>query len=231
MLQQDYSIDYQSSDVARGEFYKKTYGHVAGALLAFILLETILLKTVPEELIMSMMKTKLTWLFFIGGFWLVGMLANKFAMAQERNMQYLGLGLYVVIEAIIFLPLLYFIMILSPGGVNTFSQALVVTLALFTGLTAIVFITKKDFSFLRSALVVAGFVSLGLIVAGALFGFDLGLWFSVLMVLVAGGSILYQTSNLLHTYRPDQYVGAALGLLSSFMLLFWYILRIFASRR
>ena len=231
MQQQEFFIEYQSTEAERLDFYKKTYGHVAGSLLAFLILEAILLKVVPADLIMSMVGTKFVWLFLIGGFWLVSMLANNFAHAEDRGKQYLGLGLYVVIEAIIFLPLLYIIVVMSPGGINIFNQALIVSLALFVGLSAIVFVTKKDFSFLRSALIVAGFVSLGLIVAGALFGFDLGLWFSVAMCLVAGGSILYQTSNLLHQYRTDQYVGAALGLFSSFMLLFWYVLRIFASRR
>ncbi|MCC7029238.1 MAG: Bax inhibitor-1/YccA family protein [Chitinophagaceae bacterium] len=230
MQQQDYSVQYPSTDIERIDFYKKTYGHLAGSLLIFLILEALLLKLVPESVIMAMVGTKFVWLFVIGGFWLVSMLATNFAHAEDRNKQYLGLGLYIVIEAIIFMPLLYIIVELSPGGINTFNQALIVTLALFAGLSAIVFVTKKDFSFLRSALIVAGFVSLGLIVAGAIFGFDLGLWFSAAMCLVAGGSILYQTSNLLHNYRTDQYVGAALGLFSSFMLLFWYILRIFSRR-
>ena len=69
-----------------------------------------------------------------------------------------------------------------------------------------------------------------LIIAGTLFGFDLGLWFSVGMVALAAGSILYQTSNMVHKYEEDQYVAASLGLFASFMLLFWYILRIFLSR-
>ena len=70
------------------------------------------------------------------------------------------------------------------------------------------------------------FIAMGLIVAGILFGFDLGLWFSVGMVILASGSILYQTSNLIHKYQEHQHVAAALGLFASLMLLFWYILSI-----
>ena len=40
----------------------------------------------------------------------------------------------------------------------------------------------------RTALIIGGFIALGLIVAGALFGFELGLWFSVGMVVLATGS-------------------------------------------
>jgi hypothetical protein len=86
--------------------------------------------------------------------------------------------------------------------------------------------SKKDFSFLSSALTVGGFIAIGLVVAGMLFGFSLGLWFSVAMVILAGGSILYQTSNVLHHYNKNQHVAAALGLFASLMLLFWYVLSI-----
>ena len=72
--------------------------------------------------------------------------------------------------------------------------------------------------------------AIGLIVCGTFMGFQLGLWFSVAMVALAGGAILYDTSNVIHHYPPDRYVGAALQLFASVALLFWYVLRIFLSR-
>ena len=218
-----------STDSERAVFYRKTYTHVALALLAFILVETALLRWVPEELILAMFGGKFIWLFIIGGFWLGSMLANKWAHSLSRTTQYVGLGLYVLLEAVIFLPLIY--IALAYTGTEVLSQAAIVTLSLFGGLTAVVFMTRLDFSFLRSVLVIGGFLSLGLIVAGALFGFELGLWFSVGMVVLATGGILYQTYSVKNEYTTDQYVGAALQLFSSVMLLFWYILRIFLSRR
>ena len=218
-----------STDSERAVFYRKTYTHVALALLAFILVETALLRWVPEELILAMFGGKFIWLFIIGGFWLGSMLANKWAHSLSRTTQYIGLGLYVLLEAVIFLPLIY--IALAYTGTEVLSQAAIVTLSLFGGLTAVVFMTRLDFSFLRSVLVIGGFLSLGLIVAGALFGFELGLWFSVGMVVLAAGGILYQTYNVKNEYTTDQYVGAALQLFSSVMSLFWYILRILLSRR
>ena len=218
-----------STDSERAIFYRKTYTHVALALLAFILVETALLRWVPEELILAMFGGKFIWLFIIGGFWLGSMLASKWAHSLSRTTQYVGLGLYVLLEAVIFLPLIY--IALAYTGTEVLSQAAIVTLSLFGGLTAVVFMTRLDFSFLRSVLVIGGFLSLGLIVAGALFGFELGLWFSVGMVVLATGGILYQTYNVKNEYTTDQYVGAAPQLFSSVMLLFWYILRIFLSRR
>jgi FtsH-binding integral membrane protein len=76
-----------------------------------------------------------------------------------------------------------------------------------------------------------GIVAIALMVAGALFGLELGVWFSIAMVAFAGAAILYDTSNVLHHYPADRHVGAALELFASVALLFWYILRLFMSRR
>ena len=99
------------------------------------------------------------------------------------------------------------------------------TLLLFAGLTSIVFITKKDFSFLGSILVIGGFVALGVVLASIAFGFSLGIVFSGAMIVFAAGSILYDTSNMMHHYNPNQHVAASLSLFASVALLFWYIVR------
>ena len=236
----NYNTNYQNNNtpelvsyatnVEQATFYRKTYSHVAIALLAFIVVEAILINTVPESLIFSMVSSPFVWLFILGGFWLGSMLANKWTQAQDKSTQYRGLGIYVLLEAIIFLPMIYIAIDLS-DGLAIISQAGIITLSLFAGLTAVVFLTRVDFSFLRTVLVVGGFLALGLIVAGALFSFDLGLWFSVAMVALAAGGILYETYNIKNVYSTDQYVAAALQLFSSVMLLFWYVLRILLSRR
>ena len=131
-----------STDSERAIFYRKTYTHVALALLAFILVETALLRWVPEELILAMFGGKFIWLFIIGGFWLGSMLANKWAHSLSRTTQYVGLGLYVLLEAVIFLPLIY--IALAYTGTEVLSQAAIVTLSLFGGLTAVVFMTRLN---------------------------------------------------------------------------------------
>ena len=236
----NYNTNYQNNNapelvsyatnIEQATFYRKTYSHVAIALLAFIVVEAILINTVPESLIFSMVSSPFVWLFILGGFWLGSMLANKWTQAQDKSTQYRGLGIYVLLEAIIFLPMIYIAIDLS-DGLAIISQAGIITLSLFAGLTAVVFLTRVDFSFLRTILVVGDFLALGLIVAGALFRFDLGLWFSVAMVALAAGGILYETYNIKNVYSTDQYVAAALQLFSSVMLLFWYVLRILLSRR
>lgn len=219
----------QATDLQRADFYRRTYMHVALALLAFIGVETALYQLIPIELIAEFFGLgRGMWLAVIGLFWLGSMVSERLSVAASREAQYLGLGLYVIIEALIFLPLIYIALI--NAGPQVISQAATVTLLMFTGLTAVVFTTHKDFSFLRTGLIIGGFISLGLIVAGALFGFNLGLWFSVGMVVFASAAILYQTSRIKDHYTTDMHVGAALQLFSSVMLLFWYILSIFSRK-
>lgn len=219
-----------ASDVQKAAFYRKTYSHVALALLAFIVVETILINVVPYDVIAWMLGGKYVWLFILGLFWLGSTMSNKLVFHPSQNQQYLGLGLYILLEAIIFLPMIV-IALSFVDGPNMLYQAAIITLFMFSGLTAVVFFTKTDFSFLRTILVVGGFIALGIIVVGAIFGFDLGLWFSVGMVILASASILYQTSQIKDQFHTGQYVGAALQLFASIMLLFWYILRILMSRR
>ncbi|MBO6517101.1 MAG: Bax inhibitor-1/YccA family protein [Bacteroidia bacterium] len=226
-------IDHQflssASHEERLSFYRKTYAHVAGAFLVFLILEAIFLSS--EAIIgLGMRITQgYTWLIVLGLFMLVTTQAEKIvARTTDVRKQYAGFFLYILAEAFIFVPLLY--IALQILGTEVLGQAFVVTIALFAGLSAVVLITKKDFSFMRSIIVIAGLIAMGLIVAGIAFGFTLGLWFSAAMVLLAAGSILYQTSNMVHRYEKSQHVLAALGLFASFMLLLWYVIRIFLSR-
>lgn len=219
------------SDIERVAFYKKTYAHVAGGVLIFIMFEYLLLQSDAIVDFMLSMTQGYKWLIMLGGFMLVTNYAESTTMrTSDKNVQYLAYLLYIFAQALIFVPLIYIAAFYMDAGAEILNQAAVVTLALFTGLSAVVFLTKKDFSFLKTGLTIGFFIAIGLIIAGTLFGFSLGLWFSVAMCLLAGGSILYQTSNLVNKYGVEDYIPASLGLFASLMLLFWYILQIFMSR-
>ena len=215
-------------------FIRKTYAHLGAAILAFVALEYLLLDMsgpVYEAVTVP-------WLNFVfGGSWLIilalfmgaSWIANTWANSDSsRGIQYVGLGLYILVEALIFTPVLFYANMKQPGVI---ADAGVLTLFLFGGLTASVFITKKDFSFMRGALTMAGFGAMGIIVASLLFGFTLGTLFSGAMILLASGYVLYYTSNVLHHYRPTQYVAASLALFAAIALLFWYVLRLLMALR
>jgi FtsH-binding integral membrane protein len=211
----------------RSTFIWRTYGHVAGAILLFAAIESYLFSSgLAQPLVARMLG--FNWLLILGAFMIVGWLATHVAHTVEsKPLQYLALAGFVAAEAVIFLPLLALAMAAQPGIVES---AVGVTLLGTAGLTAVAFITRKDFSFLRGILVWGGILAIVAIVASVLFGFEMGTWFSVAMIGFAGAAVLYDTSNILHHYPEDRYVGAALQLFASIALMFWYVLRLFMSR-
>ncbi|HUF03857.1 MAG TPA: Bax inhibitor-1 family protein [Aridibacter sp.] len=215
----------------RAVFIRKTYIHLAGAVLLFGMIVSYLIGSGRGVWIAStMLSGPYSWLIVLAVFMGVSWLAQSWARSTtSKYMQYMGLLLFTLAESVIFLPLIYLAAIQS-DGMSMILQAGIVTGGLFAGLSAVVFLTQKDFSFLGPILAIGGFVALGFIVSGILFGFGLGSIFAFAMVAFAGGAILYETSNILHHYRTDQHVAAALGLFASVALLFWYILRIFMAR-
>lgn len=222
----------------RVDFLKKTYLHLALAIFAFA--------GVCYGIMHSSIGVKYAnWVFGGGntnmfilliGFMGAGWLANKFAFSQtSRGIQYFGLALYVVADAFITLPLLWiaqYVAVSKGLAANELiGQAAVITLVLFGGLTATVLVTKKDFSFMGKTLSLAMWVAIGAVVAGFMFGFTLGLWFSVAMLAIAGGYVLYYTSAVMQHFPPTHYVGAALALFSAISLMFFYVLRILIALR
>ena len=222
---------HDASQSERAEFIRQTYLHLALAVVGFIGIELALFQSgLAENIAVWMLSGRWTWLIVLGGFMFISYKTDSWARdSDSEQMQYIALFLYTLGEAIIFIPLLY--IAASVAGGEIIMQAGIMTLFLFIGLTLVVFTTKKDFSFLRNILAVGFSVALGAIIMGIIFGFSLGVFFSFAMVALAAGSILYQTSNLIHVYNTRQHVAAALGLFASLMLLFWYILRIFLAFR
>ncbi len=223
------SFSPEQAATQRGVFIMKVYGHLVGAIALFTLIEVYFFKS-GLALNISKALLSVNWLLVMGGFMVCGWLARSMAAkAGGIGTQYFGLGLYVLVQAIIFAPMLYIANNYTGGGV--IQSAAVITLLGFAGLTAVVFTTRKDFSFLGSMLRWGGVMALVAIVGAVLFGFELGTWFSVAMIALAGGAILHDTSNILRYWPNDRYVGASLELFASVALMFWYVLRLLMSRR
>lgn len=225
----------QATQSERAVFIRRTYAHVAGAVLAFagllmaffILTDPLSRTEIVGRLFGNQMARILLLVAFIGG----GYLAQWWANSNSSSvMQYLGLALYVLLEVVIFIPLMV-VAVDYTQDQSLLPKAAIMTLALFGGLSAAVFTSKKDFSFLGPIISIASFLALGLLLAGYFFGFGIGLWFSFAMVALASAAILYSTSNVIHHYRTDQYVAAALSLFAAVAFLFYYILMIFLGSR
>jgi FtsH-binding integral membrane protein len=212
----------------RTEFIRKVYSHLLGAILAFAALEWALFQT-PFAEAMAIWMLETSWMAILGGFILVSWIASHVAhRVESRGAQYAALGGFVVAEAIIFIPMFW---IAAQVGEGIIEKAVFVTLGAFVALTAIAFVSGRDFSFLRSFMMWAGLIALGTIVMGAVIGFHLGTWFSMAMIGLAGASILYDTSKIMRVYPDDRYIAAALELFASIALMLWYVLRLFLARR
>lgn len=212
----------------RASFLVRTYNHLLAAVIAFTAIEVLIFKSGLSETIARRM-LGVSWLWILGGFMVVGWLASRVAATStSRALQYAALAGYVLAQSIIFVPMLYIANFYAPGAIQS---AAILTLIGFGGLTLVAFTTRKDFSFMGGVLRWAMVVALLVIVGGVLFGFQLGTWFSVAMVGLAGVAILYDTSNVIHHFPEDRYVAASLQLFASVALMFWYLLRLFSARR
>jgi FtsH-binding integral membrane protein len=226
---------------ARVGFIRRTYLHLAGSVAALVGIEALLLQSLKTEggqaFFAAWFGNPVSLLLVLGFFIFGGYLARYFARGDMPSpVKYLGLAMYTLIEAIFLLPILY-VAITRYGGMDIVNQAAILTLVTFGGLTLTVFVTKKDFSFLGYGLMLAGWLLLGLILVAIVLplvggpAIHLGTWFSFLVVALAAGYILYDTSNILHHYATNEHVGASLNLLADVVLLFYYILRILMANR
>ncbi len=222
----------EAAPVERAAFIRRTYTLLAAAILGFIAVEAFFFATPIAGMIAGLIfgGGAAGWLLVLGLFMGVSFLANRWAVSEtSKGTQYFGLGLFILAEAVIFVPLITVATYYS-GDSSVLVKAGITTLGLFLGITMTVFITRTDFSFLGPILAIGGFAALGFIIASALFGFSLGSVFAFVMVAFAGTAILYETSNVLHRFNTKQHVAASLTLFASVALLFWYILTIFSSR-
>jgi FtsH-binding integral membrane protein len=217
---------------ARAGFLVKVYQHLAAAVVAFVMFETLLFASGGARGLYNLVAgSGAAWLLILGGFMVVSWMATTAAHdLWDPARQYAGLFGLAAAEAVIFAPFLHLVFNVEGGGTTTVASAAVITGLGFAGLSAVGLLTRKDLSFLRPMMLWGGVMAIVLIVAAVLFGLELGVWFSLAMIGLAGGSILYQTQTILRQYPEEAYVGAAVQLFASVMLLFWYVLRLFSRR-
>ena len=219
-------------DERRRTFMVKVYQHIALALAVFVGLEVALFNGGIAEMLFEFFflgDSGATWLLMLGGVMVVQWFASQ-AVADLGNVgrQYVGLFAIAASYSVMFAPFLFYVF--NYQGTGTVVNAAIITAIGFGVLTAIGLFTATDLSFLRP-LVMWGFgIALVAIVGALLFGFNLGTWFSVAMIGLAGAAILWQTQQALREYPEEAYVAAAAGLFASIMTMFWYVLRLLSSR-
>lgn len=216
----------------RVAFLRRTYAHLAGAIVAFTALAYALVNSSFAPRFMMWMAGdgrgfSANALIVFVLFMLSGFLAERLARSEtSRALQYVGLGIEVAAFAVLLTPILFIANNLYVKDPHLIAKAALFTLLIFAGLTGTVFITRKDFSFLRGILMIGTFAAFGIIIASLLFGFHLGTIFCVAMIVLMAGYILFQTSLMMAYFPPTHHVAAALMLFSTIATLFLYVLRL-----
>lgn len=136
---------------------------------------------------------------------------------------------FTTLTGIIISPVLYIIAQVNPASIV---QAGVLTVGIFGGLTAYVFISRKDFSFLRGMVVtglivviLAGLVNI--FIASSALGFAV----AAATLLLFSGFVLYDTSNIIRRYPTNEYVAGALSLYLDAFNIFLALLRLLNGNR
>jgi FtsH-binding integral membrane protein len=219
----------------RAAFFRRTYGLVAASFGAFaVTLYALFVSGIAETFMRSIAGVG-NWgmLGVMVLFWVGTTAAQSLAFSRaSRLAQYAGLGLYVLLQAIIFVPLIVYTAYVTKGNPGEILiPACMATGALVVALTAVVFMTNMDFSFLKVAIVIGSICALGIVIVSLFAGWSLGAWFSIAMIVLMATVILYQTNEVKNTMETDQHVAAAFVLFSSFVTLLFYVIRLFAGRR
>jgi hypothetical protein len=213
----------------RVAFLRKSYGLLGISLIVWAAASAALFRYAPETSF-KWSKWALSgynWFAVIGLLIASGMVAQWLAKSNtSRTIQLIGLGVEVAAWTFLMQPMLW-VLFLKFQPANAYAmlgQGITATLLIFVGLTATVFITKKDFSFLRGIVTVGMFAALGIILGSMLFGFTLGLVFTGALIALLALKILYDTSLMLNYFPPTHYVSAALMLFGTVATLFWNIM-------
>jgi FtsH-binding integral membrane protein len=213
-------VDAQLSE--RLGFLRRVYAHVFGAILLMVGIETVLFQTGLNLTLLQVMGN--SWWISLLVFMVVSWMAEKLAYSgATAAAQYTGLGLFVGVQSLITAPILTIATLTNP---NLIGQAAFVTLLITGCLTLFVVFSKTDFSFMRNALFLAGLGLFAISIASAIFGFSLGLGFSVGMVVLMCGYILYETSLIMNHLPVGSHVAGALMIFGSIAVLFRQVLYI-----
>ncbi|HEX7955596.1 MAG TPA: Bax inhibitor-1/YccA family protein, partial [Pyrinomonadaceae bacterium] len=152
------------------------------------------------------------------------------AVRLKPGINLVALFAFTAFTGVFISPLIAIYTRLNPASIW---QAGLLTVGIFGGLTAYVFVSKKDFSFMR------GMVTTGLIVvflAAALNLFIVGssafaFGISCAALLLFSGFVLYDTSNIIRRYPTNEYVAGALDLYLDAFNIFLALLRILNAGR
>ena len=136
---------------------------------------------------------------------------------------------FTTLTGVIISPLIAIISQINPGSIVA---AGVLTVGIFGGLTAYVFVSKRDFSFMRGMLMTGLIVVILAGVVNIFLGASaLGFAVAAATLLLFSGFVLYDTSNIIRRYPTNEYVAGALSLYLDAFNIFLALLRLLNMSR
>jgi FtsH-binding integral membrane protein len=216
---------------ARMAFVRRTYAHLLAELVGVALV--VYLGT--QSAAMQRLALGMNPILVIGAFFVVALVTRKM-LEGHRSMavQYAAAGLWVLLLGLLVTPLAIVAQV-ATGSYAVLGEGAILTGCAFTGITAYVFFTKKDFSFLRGALWMVSWLMAGFAVVSWIAGWGLGagssIAYSAVGVVLMGGWVLHDTSNVLHHRNVKQHVAASVDLLIDFVYMFIHIVSILLNSR
>ncbi len=166
---------------------------------------------------------------FIMFFIMIGGVLGAQAVRHVPGLNLAALFGFTTLTGVVISPLIHFVLASNPGSILA---AGVLTVGIFGGLTAYVFVSKKDFSFMRGMLMTGLIVVILAGVVNIFLGASaLGFAVAAATLLLFSGFVLYDTSNIIRRYPTNEYVAGALDLYLDAFNIFLALLRILNSSR
>lgn len=225
-------IDGVVADV-RLTYVRRMYGYLMVGIGSLVAIEVLLFATGLGHAFADRIIAwdYLGWPLVLGGYTLLTWIATSFAEGpDEHGTHRIAYAMLIAAEVLLLTPVLGLAFAL-PELQGTVGQAAAISTLGFIGLSGIAITSARDFTFLGSVVRWAAVVGVLLIVVALFVGFTLAAWFSVAMIAVAGGAILWETQQVLRTHYEGTEFAAAMKLFSSVTLLFWYVLRLLMAAR
>jgi modulator of FtsH protease len=166
------------------------------------------------------------WIMF---FIMIGGVFAAQAVRHVRGLNLVALFGFTALTGVVISPLIGYVLAYNP---QSLLAAGVLTVGIFGGLTAYVFVSKKDFSFMRGMLMTGLIVVILAGVVNIFLGASaLGFAVAAAALLLFSGFVLYDTSNIIRRYPTNEYVAGALSLYLDAFNIFLALLRLLNSSR
>jgi len=213
-------VKADSIDIETLSFVRKTYLHVVFTLIMMVLLEYLLITSgIASSIFKSMENHLFIWftllLFILIGSWVVDRFIDSI---KSKEMQYLILSAYIICLSLCLLPSLYKMSIHHPQFLR---HSLFIISALIIFISYFAFSSKYTFSLIKIYFVYAAYILIIFAISGMLFKFNFGLYYSWIAVVIFGGFIFFNASDVIHDHDGynDEYVLATIHLFASIPLL------------